>query len=908
VRTVSSGAGRVCPVFLLPHRGWFGDNPGVNLVDQGQVEHLGQSRPTYRLAVFGPVGATLAAFAAAWFAAGSVGLLAHPLRRAMTLIALAFALLTPLGEVARPWIRIVLTPLIACAAAAMVIQEAPIASIMAATLVLVFLALISRDQSRDILVVAAASVTAFGVYTFARTSIPWFWLAADAFGHGVSALGSALTHRPLRTGETFAGLDFLFVTVVFWVGCLACTRPPRAARVIYGFLAILGGQLLYLAALAFIPDLLASVPEPAQVETHNFASAIHKALPWNAPILLGVIDSVIIAAMLRWSIWIAPFERQASSGRSRYVLGRIAGIVVALALAAALPVVAVLQTRHASLTDKKIVFYEKGFLNWLKPTHGSYGQYSSGMYGMLPVFLQSLGAQTVISPDLSEEDLQDADVLVLLFPDDPWVDGQLDRIQHFVRAGGSLLLMGDHTEADPNGGNRFNEVLAPTNMRIRFDSAIFAVGGWLDSYETLHHPTTIGIRQDRNQFGVVVGASVEARWPARPLLVGRWGWADAGDPANTAAAMLGNYRYNPGEQLGDTVLAAEQPLGKGRVVAFGDTSSLQNGINVGSHVFTSRLFAYLADTTEAQPPSRQLLALWMAAMLIVLVCHRPGCWKSVLVALALTVSLTVCLSRTAKANEVLPDGRGQSPNNLAYIDASHLEAYSGESWRPDGIGGLALTLMRNGYLALSLPEMSDARIERAGLVISIAPSRAFSLGERQAVEKFVKAGGIFILTVGYERSSGSQTLLKQFGFAFGSDDQREPEPMGHFKAPYEESAERRVYVRFHAAWPIRCDNPSFAPEMTNMVYGPQDRPVIIARRVGKGQVVLIADTCFAMNMNLENQSGEPFEGLRENADFWRWWSSLLRGGPLWLPPRLQTEGQPSVTVPPENISNGETPP
>jgi len=52
-------------------------------------------------------------------------------------------------------------------------------------------------------------------------------------------------------------------------------------------------------------------------------------------------------------------------------------------------------------------------------------------------------------------------------------------------------------------------------------------------------------------------------------------------------------------------------------------------------------------------------------------------------------------------------------------------------------------------------------------------------------------------------------------------------------------------------------------------------PVIVVRRVGKGLVAVIGDTCFAMNKNLEREDGSPFEGLRENAVFWRWFLALL---------------------------------
>ncbi len=61
--------------------------------------------------------------------------------------------------------------------------------------------------------------------------------------------------------------------------------------------------------------------------------------------------------------------------------------------------------------------------------------------------------------------------------------------------------------------------------------------------------------------------------------------------------------------------------------------------------------------------------------------------------------------------------------------------------------------------------------------------------------------------------------------------------------------------------------------------------VIIVRRYGRGLVAVIGDTAFAMNKNLENEDGSPFEGMRENADFWRWFLALLGEGQMWFPPK-----------------------
>jgi hypothetical protein len=329
-------------------------------------------------------------------------------------------------------------------------------------------------------------------------------------------------------------------------------------------------------------------------------------------------------------------------------------------------------------------------------------------------------------------------------------------------------------------------------------------------------------------------------------------------------------------------------------MAFGDTSHITNGINVTTHVFTSRLFAYLAGRKAiAHPAWRQVLGIVLVLTLVVFLVWRARPVNVLLVVLGLTVSLVVCIAITSRAGRVLPDGRYQKPNNLVYIDGSHHEAYSPESWRLDGVGGMALTLMRNGYLTLSLPEFSAERLYKAGLLISIAPSQAFSKEERAILREFVLRGGIFILTVGYESAGPSQGILADFGFQMTGNEPAgcKPQALGHFKSPYLRSDNQRVYVRFHAGWPIHCDDHNAQV----IAYGVDNQPVIIERQLGSGRIVVVGDTCFAMNKNLEWEDGQLFEGLRENADFWRWFLTRLRDQPIWVPLTLVGETDPNKT-------------
>ena len=838
-----------------------------------EIERVGAWPPP------GTVVAVLAGLLAGWLAAGSTGLLGHPLRHALTWVACGAALVAVWPTPGKQWRRIATMLAGGGVAVAMTASPLPPVNVMAVALLLAVLATTRTGTDRGLLVRASAAVAALGIYRLALTSVPLIWLAADAVGGAMGRLAGRLTGRPLWVGATFAGLDFLVVMGALLVASLPRAPRPRLPRALYAACAILAAHLGYLLVLATATDLLGALPAPEKGGA--WAAAARRLVPWNLPMLAAALHLAIGAAILRWTPW--QIDDAKGTEPPRWV--RPAGWAGLAALAILLPLLTNLPLGRAGLEGKKIVAFKEGFLNWLKPEHGDYGRLAIGMYGLLPTYVESLGAQCVVSPHLAEHDLADADVVVLLYPNEPWSEGQLERLWGFVRRGGSLLVFGEHTVRETDGGNRFNDVLEPTAMRVRFDSSMFEIGGWLHSYEALAHPATAGMGDERNQFGVVIGASVEARWPACPLLVGRWGYADPGD-VGSGAAMMGNRRYDAGEKLGDQVLAAEQRLGKGRIVAFGDTSSITNGITIGAHAFTSRLLAYLAsDQASPQAAWRGALGLLAAAGLLALLIARPQPWRIVAATAAIATSLALCTAASQRSARTLPDGRRKSPNNLAYLDTTHVEAISDESWRTDGNMGLAMTLIRNGYLTLDLPEFTAERLERAALLVSIAPARAFSRAERKALRHFIDEGGTFVCTVGWDAAPPSRDLLADFGFHVGGKQAAsglaaaEPKPLGHFKSPYIRTDDYAAHVRYHAAWTVQCDE----PDVQVIAYGPNDTAIVLLRRIGRGKVIVVGDTGFAMNKNLERIDGRPFEGMRENADFWRWLITVLRDEPMWLP-------------------------
>jgi hypothetical protein len=382
--------------------------------------------------------------------------------------------------------------------------------------VLATLSLQHEGADRTILLVVAESIVLLAIFRFAVTSIPLVWMVNSFLGWIV---GKATFGR-LLLGPSFAGMDFL-VTMAFLVSRSAFAfrsgSQPRVPRWIIltaiGVVVVLTWHFAYLISLTLADDLVNNLPEREPTansfEYPPYPGPYQRLLPilvpWNMPALAALIHLAIAATVLYWFPRVSAVPNSARTP-TVYPRRRKFAVLIAAAsvVAAALPVAATLCNHRPDLTGKKFVVYEKGFLNFERPSHGDYGRLSIGMYGMLPTYIESLGATCLISQELSAEDVAGADVVILLFPDAAWEDQQLDRIQRFVEHGGSLLIFGEHTvaEEDRDGkknGPRFNDVLRDSAMRVRFDSAMFAVGGGYTRMRHYHiRPTPVSRMKKTN--------------------------------------------------------------------------------------------------------------------------------------------------------------------------------------------------------------------------------------------------------------------------------------------------------------------------------------------------------------------------------------------------------------------------
>lgn len=799
------------------------------------------------------VTAAVAGLAAAWISSASLGLLALPLRGGLLAVALLVLLVT-LGTGRRPVLWMLL--LGSAGLTLLLAATTPVGGTFGVALVLAVWAGHASGGERCLALLTTQAITTLGLYRLAVLAIPT-----------VGSLASI--------GSIQGGLDLWVPLVVLFIGWLRGTAPPHRVRAFGAVVALAAVQLGSRALLAATPWLLTGWPAPAAAPADPYiaayqpplwepSQAVRAMLPWNLPLVAGVLDLLVLAFLLRGSVWRVPPATTTANRRERL------GTLVAILAAMTLPWIVGFSPAGTGLSQRTILVYDPGHLDWKKPVHGLYGHASAGRYGMLPVLIESLDGQLVRSTELSTEELARADVLLLLEPEQPLSEEQLQRLWNYVGNGGSLLVVGGSPTA-------VNPLLKPTAMQVRTERARTPVAYWEHTLQIAPHPVTAGLEDRHNRFGLQQGHAIETAWPTRPLLVGRWGWrADAGADWQ-------------GEPVGDQVLVAEQPVGRGTVLVLGDSFGLTNEGLPAAFVFVGRLFSYLASPAGSpQTDWRQALGIVTALLLLLLVWRGREATRLALVAGILGISWVAVQTASKEAPALLPDGR-QSPMPVAYLDASHVEAFSAEPWGFDGVAGLLLTLMRNGYLPLLAPDLAPARLERASLVISIAPARAFSAAERQAIRHFVDRGGHWLSMAGGPDSGPSAALLADWGFCIppmplptGSDAETTPAER-RLTTPYLRAAEtgsHDCFVWFDAAWPIECD----ALDVEVLCHDFDERPILAVQPVGRGCVAVVGDTGFAMNKNLEYAGGQSFGGGYENAHFWRWFLGLLRGESSWIPP------------------------
>ena len=674
-------------------------------------------------------------------------------------------------------------------------------------------------------------------YVLALKFSPWVWLGVQEWSLLLSSSVTRLIGAPHQLGATAAGTH-LSVFFVLYALSLRLTKEtvgwkPLAWAVAGGFVT----QVVYLIAHepAFV-RLLDSFQNPYHVGHSHYHSYDVTALNTSAFLLL----------MLAAPLWLAERRRTLEAEPLREPLGRrrlVGAAVCGVAVCAAWVLTAqALGVRAAS--GGRVVLYDKGYLNWDVPVFGQYGERSAGMFGLLPFLLEADGYDVKREAALTDEALAGARTLVVINLQQALPPPEHEAVWKFVRGAGALLLLGDHTGVagirEPS-----DHLLEPVGIKFRFDSAHY-VKDWEHAFEVFPHPTTRGVETSK-ELAISVGASLEIPASASPVVTGKYGFSDLGNANNPEMAFLGDRAYNRGELLGDLVLVAATRYGQGKVLVFGDTSTIQNGALTTSHEFIRNVFGWLTGGSSALgalAPTALVCLLLLAAAgwaLLGRAGRRPWAYAGLVGALFVGLCAPILFG---------PAPRSAAALNVkaAYIDTSHMERIDSKYTGDRAFFGLSYNLVRNGYMPLEMDRFDASRLGPGDVFVSVAPVRPFTGSEIGALEEFIEKGGTFILCTGWEEAGGSAALLRRVGLTVANM------PLGPIEPGHNTKG-----IQFYNAWPISLKDPSAA----RVVVETKERqlPLVVERRHGSGRFYVIGDANFLGSANLESFTSHRIENI-----------------------------------------------
>jgi len=243
-----------------------------------------------------------------------------------------------------------------------------------------------------------------------------------------------------------------------------------------------------------------------------------------------------------------------------------------------------------------------------------YGLVTTYNYASLADWLTYYTTVGHLTEPIDEESLRDASILVLKTPSVPYTANEIDAIEAFVRRGGGLFVIGDHTNVFGTT-TALNPILERFDLALNYDSTYRLESGSFTVY-TPSEPRLDPIMQHVDQFDFLTSCSIRVPLAAYRTI------ADDRILSNQADYATRDFfpreRYNMQSQFGRFAQAAAVQHGAGRVVVFADSTCFSN-FSVfmdGYPSFLLGTFAFLSRTNTRVPV--RLLAACTAGLAVIL--------------------------------------------------------------------------------------------------------------------------------------------------------------------------------------------------------------------------------------------------------------------------------------------------
>lgn len=703
---------------------------------------------------------------------------------------------------------------------------------------------------------------AYAIFYILMQTIPALWYSIRQFSLLFSRAIGSIVSKPLLLGPSTSGLWIVIIFAIFSC-CILFLSHGKKRHFLFNITGLTVCWIVYLIILSFV-----------DFKSKSDVLNLHYVL-----FIFCLIPTFIYLTKSRLKDEPLDILRFKDIKLKRIVKnGAVWALVLLFISSITLTVFPGANNTNTDGTKNNILFYGHNMLgSWDVPEYGRYGQIASGMFGLLPYYLNNSGYNVEIVVDnrteflnttlpiyenvtryvnltdystiiesktITKDLLKDVDIFVIINLNTSFSTSEHEAIWNFVEEGGSLLVLGDHTDIGGMMGP-LNQLLKPVGISYRFDDAlpIDSDFKWIPCFQLMHHPVTYKI-DSLDEIEISVGASLDINAGSFPMIIGRYGLSDEGNRLNTKKAYLGDYEYNKGEQIGDIILVAGAYYGNGRVLVFGDTSPFQNSAIISSLPFISSVFNWLSSQRTATIEYTQVVVslILLTGAFVLYLRFKSNKIHFILFPVALCIALII----SAIINPIVL-GKEEIKGNLVYVDASHVERFNLEPYEDDSLTGTMFNLMRNSYLPLLLRDFSKDKIKNCDMLIFNAPTKTFSTDEVEFIKQYMYNGGLVMLSTGYQDKDASMPLLREFGLDIYDI------PLG--PVPYVEGNQTEEYQkqpRFVNSWPISIRENNNTEIFYSVNISDETYVLMTFTKYGDGGLLLIGDSEFLMDKNIES--------------------------------------------------------
>ncbi len=459
-------------------------------------------------------------------------------------------------------------------------------------------------------------------------------------------------------------------------------------------------------------------------------------------------------------------------------------------------------------------------------------------------YLDSIGYDAeILEKPITPESLKDVSILVLETPEKDYSPQEVDYITDYVKNGGGLFVLGDHTNI-MSCYMTLNPILHNFGLHLNFDYSML----WEP-----HFPSLAGFDSTEETAGGTLSLNKSNALVLYALKYTTW--ADLGDWSAEDHAYMGNVIPEKNEKYGVLPICAESNYGKGRVIAIANSDSMSGPNLLYNYGFVNRVMGYLNYENSF------LKNTWFQALLVVLILlgvfrARLGALQPLILSLALVLVLV-------QVQAAIPIN--SEPANMIALDVGHanIEGYGAPHQYKSVF--MAIFAQHYGFNPMLVKEVPND-LQKYRAYVTMGPTNNFQPKEIERLKSYVQNGGTLVVFDGYHADTPANTsneaansLIKDFGLYLNGSLLGEISYFNYttwgFNLPY------MVEARIQARPQDTQNNPLMKGLAGNItmysaveVLGGKPialynntTPVIVTRDLGRGRVIVVGDHTIFQN-------------------------------------------------------------